>query len=52
MSKKYRVLPLTPQLRPKSVIYTPKRVDEHPVFFFIRKSARGSFVAVDKNFHS
>ena len=29
------VLPRTPQVRPKSEIYTPKRDDEHPHHFHI-----------------
>ena len=30
------VLPRTPQVRPKSEIYTPKRDDEHPHPFHMR----------------
>ena len=36
------VLPRTPQVRPKSEIYTPKRDDEHPHPFHVWSSPRGS----------
>ena len=37
------VLPRTPQVRPKSEIYTPRRDDEHPHPFSMRSlSPRGS----------
>ena len=32
------VLPRTPQVRPKSEIYTPERDDEHPQPFHMRSS--------------
>ena len=32
------VLPKTPQVRPKSEFYTPKRDDEHPHPFHMRSS--------------
>ena len=38
------VLPRTPQVRPKSEIYTPKRDDEHPHPFHMRSPPRASSV--------
>jgi len=35
------VLPRTPQVRPKSEIYTPKRDDEHPHHFHMRSPSLG-----------
>ena len=39
-AKYYGVLPRTPQVRPKSEIYTPKRDDEHPYPFHTRSPSR------------
>ena len=38
------VLPKTPQVRPKSEIYTPKRDDEHPHPFHMRDDTKNGCV--------
>ena len=46
------VLPRTPQVRPESEIYTPKRDDEHPHPFHMRSPSPGMQVCIPQKWSS
>ena len=50
MAKYDDVLPRTPQVRPNSEVYTPKRDDEHPHPFHMRSSGESRRVSTERKY--